>query len=238
MKITPIEIRQKDFEKVFRGYEKEAVDAFLLSLSQEWERIMEEHKDSRRRAENAEKEVIRLREVESSLFRTLKTAEDAGTHVMESANKTAELHVREAQMNAEAMMSEARSKARSMLEEAEEKAKEITGNLQDEVKMLERNYELLTDQKENLLADMKLLLTEFSDKIAKYSGRTDPKDAEKKFKNARRGNIERPKENTPSIPPAEDLILKTEAEELKIIPAAKEKSPVKEASEGSFFDKI
>ena len=29
MKVTPIEIRQKDFNKVFRGYDKEEVDAFL-----------------------------------------------------------------------------------------------------------------------------------------------------------------------------------------------------------------
>ena len=39
MKITPIEIRQKTFEKVFRGYDKEEVQAFLQSLSQEWERL-------------------------------------------------------------------------------------------------------------------------------------------------------------------------------------------------------
>jgi len=36
MNITPIEIRKKEFEKAFRGYEKEEVDAFLQALSQEW----------------------------------------------------------------------------------------------------------------------------------------------------------------------------------------------------------
>src|SRR5690606_4928410 len=132
MKITPIEIRQKVFERVFRGYEKESVDAFLLSLSQEWERVMEENKDLRKKLEIAEKEVIRLRDVENSLFRTLKTAEDAGAHILESANKTAELHVREAQMDAEALLNEARNRARSILEDAEEEAKEITGNLKEE----------------------------------------------------------------------------------------------------------
>lgn len=232
MKITPIEIRQKEFEKVFRGYDKETVDAFLLSLSQEWERVMDENKDLRKGIENAEKEVIRLREVENSLFRTLKTAEDAGNHLIDSANKTAELHVREAQMNSEAIMNEARSRARTILEEAEEKAKEITGNLQEEVKSLERNYNFLTDQKENLLQDLKLLINEFNEKIEKYSGRTDTKKGEAKFKNAKHVSIEKyrdplPKENTPN-----------QIESKKDNKIVKDNNHTRDELNQSFFDKI
>ena len=65
MKITPIEIRQKSFEKTFRGFEKDDVNAFLLSLSKEWERIQEENKHLNFRLENSQKEVEKLREVES-----------------------------------------------------------------------------------------------------------------------------------------------------------------------------
>ncbi|HEY0743715.1 MAG TPA: DivIVA domain-containing protein, partial [Chryseosolibacter sp.] len=74
MKITPLEIRQKTFEKNFRGYEKDEVHAFLLTLSQEWERLMDENKELRIKLETTEREVSKLREVESSLFKTLKTA--------------------------------------------------------------------------------------------------------------------------------------------------------------------
>ena len=45
MKITPLEIRQKAFEKVLRGYDKDEVNAFLQTLSQEWERILDESKE-------------------------------------------------------------------------------------------------------------------------------------------------------------------------------------------------
>ena len=38
MKITPLEIRQKSFEKVFRGYDKDEVAAFLQILGSEWEK--------------------------------------------------------------------------------------------------------------------------------------------------------------------------------------------------------
>jgi len=46
MKITPLEIRQKDFEKKMRGYDKDEVNAFLQSLSQEWERTLDETKEA------------------------------------------------------------------------------------------------------------------------------------------------------------------------------------------------
>ena len=203
MKITPIEIRQKSFERVFRGYEKESVDAFLLSLSQEWERIMEENKDLRKKLELSDKEVIRLRDVENSLFRTLKTAEDAGSHILDSATKTAELHVREAQMNAEAILNEARNRARSLLEEAEENAKEVTGNLKEEIKSIERNYILLLDQKDTLLLDIEHMLEEFQDKIHKYAENYNTKDSENKFRNAKRVSLQKLKE-TFSAPPREE----------------------------------
>ena len=45
MKITPLEIRQKTFERTLRGYDKDEVNAFLLSLSQEWERNSDEIKE-------------------------------------------------------------------------------------------------------------------------------------------------------------------------------------------------
>ena len=82
MKITPIEIRQKTFERVLRGYDKEEVNAFLQSLSQEWERVLEENREYRFKLEVTQKEVQKLREVETSLYRTLKTAEDTSTQLI------------------------------------------------------------------------------------------------------------------------------------------------------------
>lgn len=169
MKITPIEIRQKEFEKVFRGYEKEAVDAYLQSLSMEWERLMDDNKSLSKKVESTEKEVDRLREVESSLFRTLKSAEDTGNSLIEAANKKSELYVREAQMNSETMLTEARYRAKSMLEEAEEKSKDILGGLQHDVKDLEANYRQITEIKDNLLREIKNLLSDFNDKVNRHT---------------------------------------------------------------------
>ena len=72
MKVTPLEIRQKTFEKGFRGYEKEEVDAYLIALSSEWEKLLIEIRDQKIKIESLERDVQKMREVESTLYKTLK----------------------------------------------------------------------------------------------------------------------------------------------------------------------
>lgn len=165
MRVTPIEIRQKAFEKSFRGYEPDEVNAFLQTLSQEWERIADENKELRIKLEGTEREVTKLREVESSLYRTLKTAEDTGAHVIEQARVTAELHLRESQLKADAMMSEAKSKAKDTIEESDMTAKEIVAEMEDRLKLLVENYKKLESAREDLLSDLKRLANDMLERV-------------------------------------------------------------------------
>ncbi len=228
MKVTPIEIRQKDFQKVFRGYEKEEVDAFLLSLSQEWEKMQDEIRELRKKSEATEKEVNRLREAESSLFRALKTAEEGGLHVVEQANRTAEIYVREAQLRAEGLMNEARTKARAMIEEAEEKAREVTDKVSDEVKALHKDYKHIQTQREQLVQELKKLMQETLDRLSK-AGTTRQLDIPIMEKTV----LEKPKSKPQQQePPA----YKPESE----LPSYKPEPEPKQEANGSasFFDNI
>ncbi len=173
MKVTPLEIRKKSFEKEFRGYDKDEVNAFLTSLSQAWEKVMDENKELTIKLESAEKEIAKLREIENSLFKTLKTAEDTGANMIEQANKTAELHMKETQMKADALLSESESRARSVMEEAEDNAREILDSLQIEVKRIEESYHQLRQQRDNLLREIKNTADGFLDQVAKAKGDQD-----------------------------------------------------------------
>src|SRR5258707_6299871 len=165
MKITPLEIRQKSFERTLRGYDKDEVSAFLQSLSQEWERTLDECKEMRIKLEATEKEVSKLREVESSLFKTLKTAEDTGANVIDQANKTAELVLRENQLNADALLHEAKTKAKNTIEEAEASSKQMLAEMEDRLKTLGQHYKNLELHKENLLGDLKRIASETIDRV-------------------------------------------------------------------------
>lgn len=167
MKITPLEIRQKTFEKSFRGLDKDEVTAFLLSLSHEWERFLDENKDLKQQREKLEKEVQKLREVETTLFKTLKTAEDTGASVVDQANKTAALHLKEAQINADAMISDAKNKARAIIEKAEMEARDVMEEMTSEVKELEENYRIIENQRDNIISQLKMLSGDVMSKVEK-----------------------------------------------------------------------
>jgi cell division initiation protein len=165
MKITPIEIRQKTFEKHFRGYDKEEVNAFLITLSQEWEKINDENKEYKFRLDAAEREIRKLREVENSLYKTLKTAEDTGATLIAQAQKTAELNIKESKMKAESAINEAKMKAKSIIEEAELRARTALEDMQNELRDLERHYKNLEAYRDNLISDLKHFSGDLNEKI-------------------------------------------------------------------------
>lgn len=165
MKITPLEIRQKEFEKNFRGYDKDEVNAFLQTLSQEWERILYENREMRFKLESTQKEVEKLREVESSLFKTLKTAEDTGASMIDQANKTAELRIRESNIKAEELLSEARIRAKSIVEKAESKAHQIVEEMYIRVKNLRQSYKEAQEEYNDLIFKLKNLAIDTLKKV-------------------------------------------------------------------------
>lgn len=172
MNITPLEIRQKSFEKKLRGYDKDEVNAFLNGLSQEWERLNAENKELKTKLVNAERDVQRLREVEASLFKTLKTAEDTGANLIDQAHKTAELHVREAQMQSEAIYNDAQNTAKDLIESAEHQAREIVINAQEEVRDLQNEFKMIQSQREDLLLQIRSIANETLERVEKLGGRS------------------------------------------------------------------
>ncbi len=186
MKITPLEIRQKTFEKTFRGYEREEVQAFLLTLSQEWERMLDENKELRIKLESAEREVAKLREVETSLFKTLKTAEDTGANVIDQARKAADLHLKESQLKAEAILNEAKSRAQDVVEESEMRSRQVIEEMEERLRQLIENYKRLESSRDDLLSDLKRLATETLEKVDRAKASAAVFDADKHLHTVRR----------------------------------------------------
>ena len=240
MKVTPLEIRKKSFEKVFRGYDKDEVNAFLISLSQAWEKVMDENKELTIKLESAEKEIAKLREIENSLFKTLKTAEDTGANMIEQANKTAELHMKETQMNADALLNESESKAKSMLEEAENNARMILDELQDEVKKIQESYQELQKQRDNLLREIKNIADGFLEQVSKAKGSQENYSIDELVKKTKKvakisysfDAASETSDHNSTKPEISDLAIGKKSDNSSAIP----KEPSKE--EGSFFDTL
>jgi len=179
MKITPLEIRQKTFEKKLRGYDKDEVNAFLQSLSQEWERMIDISKEMKFKLETTEREVSKLREVESSLFKTLKTAEDTGANMIQQANKTAELHLRETQMSADGLLNEAKAKSKAIIEDANDRSRKTLEQAEEKLKDLFSVYKNLEEHRDNLASDIKHLAGDALNKVEKIFSRAKEFDLDK-----------------------------------------------------------
>ncbi|GAB3235429.1 hypothetical protein GCM10027346_25140 [Hymenobacter seoulensis] len=171
MKITALDIRQKTFEKAFRGLDKDEVQAFLQTLSQQWERMGDENRELRLKLEHATQEVSKMREVETSLYRTLKTAEDTGNSITEQAQRDAQLRIREAQLQAEQLLADARQKARTVVEDAYQQAERTVTDMQREVNGLGQECHRLERLLDGLTSDLHNLASDALDKVEKARNR-------------------------------------------------------------------
>jgi len=235
MKITPLEIRQKTFEKAFRGLDKDEVQAFLVTLSQEWEKLIDENKELTIKLEASQKEVEKLREVENSLFKTLKTAEDTGASMIDQATKTAELHMKETQMRAEALMNDAKSKAKDTIEEAELKARNTLEDMEDRIRSMAQVYRTLENVRADLLSDIKSFASDALDKVDRVKSQIKSFDVEEELIRIKRESVNQSSNKV-------DLDLDAEVKPPKV---NQQPQPVKEKvqddadEEGtSFFDDI
>lgn len=168
MKISPIDIRQHTFEKGFRGYEVDEVNAFLNSLSQEWERVMQENKMLKMQLEIAEKELNKLRDVEMTLFRTLKTAEDTSTQITEQANKAAEKYLQESRRQTDETMNDTKRKASMIVQDAENQAKYVREEILNEMKNQERDFKAMEKYRDNLVVQLKSLVNNTNETVERF----------------------------------------------------------------------
>ncbi|HEX8426547.1 DivIVA domain-containing protein [Hymenobacter sp.] len=173
MKITALDIRQKTFEKAFRGLDKDEVQAFLLTLSQQWERMGDENRELRVKLDHATQDVSKMREVETSLYRTLKTAEDTGNSITEQATRDAELRIREAQLKAEQLLADARQKARAVVEDAYQQSEKTVAEMKKEVSSLGQECQRLEAHLDGLVRDLHHLASDALAKVEK--ARAQPK---------------------------------------------------------------
>lgn len=183
MRITPLEIRQHTFDKSFRGYDTESVDAFLLSLSQEWERVAEEVRVTKQLLDRAEQEVTRVKEIESSLFKTIKVAEEAQKEINEKAHQEASKIIDDAKLSAEKIVEEAKAQAAQIEEDAkrqsniaiadaEARASFLVEEADSKLKTFERDTKSLEKYKDLLVLELKKFATDTLDKISKFEERT------------------------------------------------------------------
>ena len=109
MKITPLDIQQMVFRVKLRGYDKEEVNRFLEEVAQTVEALNRDNATLRERTVTLEQQVTELKRTEVTLSNTLVSAQSLADDVKRSAQRDAELIVKEAELKAEELFRQARA---------------------------------------------------------------------------------------------------------------------------------
>ena len=109
MKLTPLDIRHKEFRRGLRGYSDEEVDVFLDEVADEFERLFQESIDLKERNERLDEQVSQYISLKETLQKTLISAQQQSDETKANARKEAELILRDADLKSRDIVNEAYS---------------------------------------------------------------------------------------------------------------------------------
>nr|WP_295929869.1 DivIVA domain-containing protein [uncultured Dyadobacter sp.] len=195
MKISAIDIRKHTFEKIFRGYDPDEVDAFLNSLSQEWERFSSENSLLKMQLEYAEKELSKLKDIESTLFRTLKAAEDTSKLIEKEANEAAEKRIEESRVAANDLVEEAEQRTSQIIRQTEDRLTKFREDFAGEVKIQERDFRAIENFRDNLIVQLSSLANSALETVERFEQKYDKESVLNKMEEIKKhvAEIEIPK---------------------------------------------
>lgn len=173
MKISAIDIRKHTFEKIFRGYNPDEVDAFLNSLSQEWERFSSENSMLKMQLDYAEKELSKLKDIESTLFRTLKSAEDVSRQIEKEAIESADKRIGESKEQANNLIEEAEQRTNQIILETENRLKKFKEDFALEIKSQERDFRAIENFRDNLVVQLSSLANNTIETVERFENKYD-----------------------------------------------------------------
>lgn len=110
MNITPNEISNKDFKKVFRGYDMDEVDEFLDQLVEDYEKLFKENINLKENVKAVEEKLEHYSNIETTLQNTLLLAQTTADQVKENSRRELELHIKETDEQASKIIKEAEAK--------------------------------------------------------------------------------------------------------------------------------
>lgn len=139
MRITPLDIQQKQFTSKFRGFDMEEVDSFLELIREEMEELLRENANLREEAKRFEKQLKEYKSMEGTLRDTLIGTQQMVEEYRNNATKEADLIKKEAELQADEMIRDAQVKVVKIHEDITD-LKGVRRHFKEEVKRLIQSH--------------------------------------------------------------------------------------------------
>lgn len=148
MRITPLDIQQKQFATRFRGFDMEEVDSFLELIREEMEELLRENANLREEARRFEKQLKEYKNIEMTLRDTLVKTQEMVEEYKSTAIKDAELVKKEAELKAEEIVKGAQERVVKIHEDITD-LKGIRRHFKEEIRrLIESHLSMLEFDKE------------------------------------------------------------------------------------------
>ena len=115
--IMPIDIDKKEFSRDKRGYNSREVDEFLDIIVADYEKILNDNRSMAHKIKALEKQLAEAQKDDNAMLETLETAKKLMADISASAERRAELMMRDAELEAENMILDAKVSVRQLNEE-------------------------------------------------------------------------------------------------------------------------
>jgi cell division initiation protein len=160
---------EASFSKSFRGYDVSEVDAYVQSVQDFETKTEHSLANLNQKTVELEAEVTRLREIESSLFRALKLAEESQLNFTAKMEKEAKSILDKANKEAEAIKKKADSEAQKQAMLTENERKQTLAQAGQELKEQERQLRNLQEAQKEIAAQLKTISEQTLGSIANWS---------------------------------------------------------------------
>jgi cell division initiation protein len=144
MKITPLDIQQMGFKIKWKGYDREEVDAFLDTLTEDYESLIKENLYLKEQLAQLEESLNEYKKKETLLSQTLISAQQLAEVQKNNTLKESSLIIKEAEVQADQIIKTIR-----------EEAARIKGDLID----LRRQKLLLIEKIRSMLKNFEISLS-------------------------------------------------------------------------------
>jgi cell division initiation protein len=144
MRITPLDIQQKQFPMKFRGFDVEEVYAFLEVIREEMEDLLRENANLKETVQRLEGQIKDYKDMETTLRETLLTAQQMAEDYKTNSRKEAELVVKEAELRADTMLKDTQEKVIKIHEDIVD-LKGIRRHFKEEIKRLVESHLKMLD---------------------------------------------------------------------------------------------
>ena len=123
--MTPMDIRNKEFKKGFRGYGEEEVDLFIDKVVNDFEKLYKENIELKDKLNGINERLESYSEIEKTLQSTLIIAQKTSEDIISNARKEAEIIIRESDEQRRKIMADANQDVISINKEYEEIRKQL-----------------------------------------------------------------------------------------------------------------